>query len=125
MSLYYIASPYTSPDEAVRHSRYESVMRYVAWVLKNRPVDPVPFSPILYCHEMAKAHALPTDYQFWLDFNMAIMRSSPRIEVLMLPGWEQSKGVAVEIIFARDNRIPLFFAKPLGTDSYDITSAME
>lgn len=117
----YIASPYSSADPEVRHARYLEVMKFVAWKL-SQSIVPVPFSPILYCHELARAHAMPTDAHFWLTFNTTVMESASSIIVLCLPGWEQSVGVTMEIKWARENEVPLLFARHKGTDSYELTS---
>lgn len=102
--MIYIASPYSHPDPAVREQRYEDVREYCAL----RITDGIcVFSPIVYAHEMAKAHTMPTDAKTWERFNTTILRRCSQMIVLELSGWEESKGVRQEIIFANQLLIPV------------------
>lgn len=118
MSLFYIASPYSHPDPEVQHQRYLDVMQFVAWCLEAQGPTPVPFSPILYCHEMAKRFMLPTDFLFWRAFNRGIIRASVHMTILRLPGWDQSKGVRDEIDFAESSGMIHYYADPQADGSY-------
>lgn len=118
MSHFYIASPYTHDEETMREHRYQEAMRFVAWVLENQGPIPLPFSPILYCHEMAKRFKLPTDFLFWRVFNRTMIRTATHVTILRLPGWDQSKGVLDEIAFAEHMSIPHFWADLDGDGAY-------
>lgn len=58
------------------------------------------YSPILHCHPMSVAHALPGDYNFWLQYDRNMIDRADEVMVLMLRGWQESKGVAAEIAYA-------------------------
>ena len=106
--FYYIASPYSSPSPQIRQQRYESVMGYVAYLLKRR----IPcYSPILHTHELSIQTALPFEYEFWHDYNCAMIRPSLGLHILMLQGWEASRGIAAEIAFAGSNSLPIEYVK--------------
>lgn len=94
----YVASPYSHPDKWMEHERYLAVMKFVAQRMKD--ADEYLYSPILHCHEMARNYALPGDALFWQKFNQAMQGRAEKTIVLMLNGWEQSKGVQYEITFA-------------------------
>ncbi len=108
MHLAYVASPYSHPDADVREHRYNEAMRATAWLLRTDP-NLIAFSPIVYCHPMARRHALPTDAQYWKAFNEGIMTLSDRIYFLRLPGWEDSIGFKMEHDWAMDQQKPHLF----------------
>jgi hypothetical protein len=100
--MIYIASPYTSvlPNKNginVMQRRYEVVMEFVA----NNLEMPF-FSPILYCHEMAKKYELPKTFGYWQKLNHHYIDISTEVWVLKMNGWEESKGVSDEIQYATE-----------------------
>lgn len=98
--MIYIASPYFSPDPAVMQQRYEAVRAYNAKLLSEGLYA---YSPIVHCHDMALAHDLPKDAQYWLNFNHHMLGLAKTLHVLMLQGWEKSHGVRNEIFFAQEH----------------------
>jgi len=102
--MIYIASPYSHPDKSVEHQRFEMVRKFTAVMLQNREFV---FSPIVYAHEMARVFNLPTDAQYWDEFNMSILRHSKALYVCCLEGWTESKGVQRELSTARALYIPV------------------
>lgn len=106
MSYAYIASPYTSPSDAVRHKRHEWTELYV--VDRFRHLDWV-YSPICHCHDMAQRYELPKHFDFWMSYNYAMLHRASELRVLQIPGWKESIGVKAEIEFARANNIPIIF----------------
>ena len=119
MSIFYVASPYSHPDPAVQEDRYSEAMRFVAWHLASQGPLPAPFSPIVYCHEMAKRFDLPKDFLFWRTLNRANLLVSAHMVVLRIPGWDESKGVLDELQFAQMHRIPHYYADPVD-DGYTV-----
>lgn len=103
--MIYVASPYSDPLDYVRQKRFELVRAYTIERIKQGATA---FSPIMYLHTAAIEHSLPTDAQFWMRFNNSIMRHCHTVEVLALPGWEQSRGVAAEIQLAEHLHIPVY-----------------
>lgn len=92
--MIYIASPYTHDDTEVMQRRYEAVLRYCAHKTQHRVVI---YSPIVHFHEMAKHFSLPRDIHYWREANMTMLRISKHMEVLKLPGWEDSEGISDEL----------------------------
>lgn len=105
----YLASPYSHPDPAVKQSRYEEVRYATAWYLKNRIWV---YSPIVHCHELARAHGMPTDAGFWKELNHVWIDRLDSVVVLMLDGWRGSVGVADEIDYASETGKSLEYADP-------------
>lgn len=95
--MIYLASPYSHADDSVREQRYRETVRVNAALLaRGRFV----YSPIVHCHAMAETHTLPTDYEFWKNFNHHMIERSNAVYFLMLPEWQHSKGMYGEMQYA-------------------------
>jgi hypothetical protein len=93
MSYIYLASPYTHPQKEVMHARYLAVAAECAKLLKEQDWT---YSPIVHCHELARLHSLPTDFEYWKRYNWAMLSSASTLYILAIPGWELSRGVSAE-----------------------------
>lgn len=102
--MIYVASPYSHPDEALRAHRFYCVQAYCVELMKQ---GQHPFSPIMYWHEVAVKCDLPLDAGFWPKYNLGMLRIAEAVDVLMLPGWQESKGVMMEINTAEHLFIPV------------------
>ena len=111
--MIYIASPYSHPDPTVMQRRFEEVERFTAWCLKR---DLIAISPIVYGHEMAKKHELPTDAAWWARFNHRLFNQCTLMYLLQLPGWRESKGVALELEWAKESFHAVVRWRPTETD---------
>ena len=102
--MIYIGSPYSDPDPRIRDARaYHAGAFAVACVKQGYEV----YYPIASWHHLAKEHELPTDFQFWRQLNIGILRHCEEMFVLRLEGWEKSVGLAGEMQTAYDLFIPL------------------
>lgn len=103
--MIYLASPYSHPDPLIQRTRFLIAEQFVAHTLKKENL--LIFSPIVYCHKLAVDNGLPTDANFYLHFNMNVLRRSEAMYLLKLKGWEESKGVTLEINLAKMLLIPV------------------
>lgn len=103
--MIYLASPYSHKDPAVMEERYLAAMDCTAWLLKQKLWV---YSPIVHCHEIAKQHSLPTDFEFWKEYNKHMLGLASLLYVLAIPGWTKSIGVAGEMARAREIHLPCF-----------------
>lgn len=101
--MIYLASPYTSPSSSVMEMRYRMVAKVCADMLRTGEIV---YSPIVHCHELAKFHDLPRDFEFWQHYNFGMLEHADELQVLMLDGWEASKGLQGELRFANKKDIP-------------------
>jgi hypothetical protein len=93
VSYLYLASPYSHVDPARRHGRYRAACAATCWLLNIRCWV---YSPIVHCHELARLHDLPGDFEFWR--------------------MTDSIGVKNEIAYARRNMKPIHLLTPHGME---------
>jgi len=106
--MIYVASPYTDMSPGLMYERYRAVCIFCASaVLEGNFV----FSPIAHWHPIAVEHDLPKDADWWRTLNEDYLKHSSELWVLGLVGWEESKGVQREILFAKKNGILMTFMK--------------
>lgn len=103
-SLWYVASPYSHPEAAVRAKRVLAVRKCVLKMINDFD-RVVPFSPVLYTVDFLSDMERPPEG--WYRFDLAFLRKADRLVVLQLDGWETSMGIAIEIAFAESRGLPI------------------
>lgn len=106
--FWYLASPYSHPDESVREARFVAACRAAASIaVTGQSV----FAPIAGSHPIAGY--MPTnkvcDFDLWMRIDLPILRHAAKLVVLRLEGWDRSPGVAEEMRVARACRIPIAY----------------
>lgn len=93
--LYYLASPYSHEDGRVRQQRVEAAVIAMKHLLEKGYWV---FGPI--CHSFCPDSYFEDGEYDWMPLDLEILRRCDGLIVLMLEGWEKSKGVGMEIEFA-------------------------
>jgi hypothetical protein len=94
----YIASPYWSDVPQVREDRFILACRIAAEFMRRGEVV---FSPIAHSHSIAKYGRLPAGHAFnWMAQDLPMLENACKLVVAMLPGWRESKGIAIEVKWA-------------------------
>ena len=101
-TLIYLAMPYAHPAAAVREARLEAA-RYVCGQMVNQ--GKMVMAPMVYLGELADRGIHPP--QGWYAFDLQLLARSDELLVLQLPGWEDSKGVLIEIAGAQTKGMPV------------------
>jgi hypothetical protein len=91
----YLASPYSHTSSLVRELRWRAAEENTARLL-NKGIEQCIFQPIVHCHAMAANWTMPTDFGFWMHYDLSMIECLPRFGILKLPGWELSQGVTAE-----------------------------
>lgn len=104
--IIYLASPYSSEDKELEQKRYEIISKISADLVSKHIIA---FSPITYGHTLLNFAELPGEYSFWEDFCISFLAHSDELWVYMIPGWDSSKGIANEIRYAIEHRIPVIY----------------
>lgn len=107
--MIYLASPYSDPDPAVREQRFRAVCRVAANMMQDGQQV---FSPIAHTHPIAE-FGLPKGWEYWEKFDRWFIERCTKLVVLVLPGWEDSKGVRAEMGIAIECGIPVAYIHPL------------
>ena len=102
--MIYLASPYSHDDPNVRTQRFDDVC-FMASLLMKRGFKV--FSPIAHSHPIAVPWGLPDDIEFWKDFDFWFIDRCDEFWVLMIDGWDESKGIEKEIDFAEAIEKPI------------------
>lgn len=111
--LTYLASPHSHPDPQIRQERWERVVEYAAVLMADGHRV---FCPIAHTHHIGiyitEHFENCNDFDYWVEYDKAMIRRCDRLVVYKLDGWEQSKGVAAEIAFARELGLQVDFHDP-------------
>lgn len=111
--MIYLASPYSHPDPLIRKTRFLLAQQCVAMMLSKRKFV---YSPIVHCHEIATKYDLPSDFEFWRDYNFDMLRRADALRVLKISGWDTSEGVLAESRLANELNLDRGFVNENGED---------
>lgn len=104
--LIYLASPYSHPNDYIKFDRFDKVSKVTEKLIKSGIFV---YAPITLWHRFAVEYELPTDFQFWGEFDKLMVSRSDEVHVLTLSGWEESVGVQAEIAYAKSVGIPVYY----------------
>jgi len=107
--MIYLASPYTHESKHVEFQRFRE-MCYVTGKLQASGHHV--FSPIVHSHPVVGAVQLPTTFEWWMSYNKAWIDVCQELWVVMLDGWDKSKGVGAEILYCGERGIPVRYFDP-------------
>lgn len=109
--MIYLASPYSHPDPVIKKTRFLLVEQCTAALINQGHLV---WSPIVHCYEMAKKFTMPDDAEFWKSYNFDFIRRCDAMYLLKIDGWQESKGVMMELNLAEAILLPLRFVTPEG-----------
>lgn len=108
-SLCYLATPYSKFPTGIEDAFKAACI--LTGVLLRKGVKV--YSPIAHTHPIAIHGGIdPLDHDIWLPFDQAMMEAAGICVVAMLPTWEQSYGISVEIETFRKAGKPVFYLNP-------------
>lgn len=115
----YVALPYSKACPAEKVFRFELANKYTARLLKQ---GLKPFSPITHSHPL-RDYDVGTEWKHWQEYDEHVLRACKEIHVLMLPGWQDSVGLAAELKLAQEEGIRIVWIKIEDIwDGYERTS---
>lgn len=103
MSIAYLACPYSHSDPKIRELRLALVTQ-TAYELMRQGIHV--YSPLTHNIPIGR-FGIQADWMTWREFDHGMLLRCDRLIVLMLPGWEDSKGVSAEIACAKENGLPI------------------
>ena len=94
----YITAPFWHDDYDIRHLRYNCVTQAAGKLIETGESI---FSPITHSYMFKlKGNLDKWSHDDMLSFDKAILENASKIYILTLPGWKESKGINMELIFA-------------------------
>lgn len=108
--IVYLATPYTRYKDGPEMA-YREAVRITGELLKRGlPV----YSPIVHWHPcVPHAGADYADHDYWTAVCAPMLKRSDALLVAMLPGWDKSKGVHVEIKHFEQRCKPIFYTSSI------------
>lgn len=90
----YLATPYSKYPGGLDDAWNDACRAAASLLRAGVPV----YSPIAHTHPIAVNGGIdPLDYTFWLKIDEAMMAAADELIVVMMPGWERSKGIEHEV----------------------------
>ena len=102
----YLATPYSHPDPAVKQRRFEIAC---SEALRLMIEGHVVFSPIAHSHAIETVTNQSNPHEFWMRQDFHILSKCDTLVILLIDGWDQSRGVREEIEYALLWGIPLVY----------------
>jgi hypothetical protein len=103
-ALAYLAQPYWHDSEILRFLRTDYGAMAAAYLMKH---DHACFSPIAHSAEVRR-YAREMDHAGWLRYDKVVFDRCDFMLLLPLVGWDESKGVAEEMGWAKSQGKPIF-----------------
>ena len=99
----YLASPYSDPRPSTRIRRMRRALTAAADLTKagHKVFAPIPVGYLLEERLGEQPHA------FWIEWCLTFLPHASHLYVLTLPGWEESKGLGIEVRRAAALGIPI------------------
>ncbi len=113
--MIYLASPYSHEDVKVREYRFQTSAKAASTLMKKGIHV---FSPISHTHPIAM-YGLPLGWDFWEQFDRWYIERCDEVWVLMLDGWQESRGVTAEIGIATEmGKVIRYLEEDFDPDAY-------
>lgn len=102
----YVATPYTKYPGGIEEA-FREACRVTAVLMRQGAKV---FSPIAHTHPIATYGGIdPKDWEFWMAADAPLMEAASGLIVVMMPGWEESAGVAAEIEAFKAAGKPIYY----------------
>lgn len=107
--IIYLACPYSHPSMEVRVARFQASAQAAAHLIHQGKFV---YSPITMTHPIdlvmaAEGDTMGSDY--WCDFDEAFMSVCSEMIILVIPGWDESRGIKREAAFFEAAGKPVSF----------------
>lgn len=107
----YLAVPYTHARPEIMAERYCRVTLFLRQAMNNGLQI---YSPITYGHFLENNWNIRQSYDYWITHCLSMLeRWATDIFVYMINGWQESRGVKLEIETARSLGLPVWGINPL------------
>jgi hypothetical protein len=118
--IVYLACPYSHESMDVRLARFEASAHAAAHLIHQGKFV---YSPITMTHPIDLVMATEGDTMgsdYWCDFDEAFMSVCSEMIILVIPGWDQSRGIKREAEFFASAGRPVRYMIPTPGGAYSI-----
>lgn len=115
MTFVYVATPYSKYDAGIDAAFVEACKVTAEFIRRGIPA----YSPIAHTHPVALHGRMnPLDHEIWMPADAPMMAAASELWVIKMPGWIDSKGIAIEVdAFRKDGKPVHFIDWPLHAGS--------
>lgn len=113
MKKIYLAAPY-SPPKTLFWKLFGFILRWWrVWRVDKKAAElmmqgNLVFSPLSHSHPISKhCDVDPTDQEFWLRQDLWVLDICDEMHILCLDGWDKSKGIGIEIEYAKSKGVEI------------------
>lgn len=112
MKMVYLASPYSahtpegSRDDVVEHKRYLEACAATGLLMQKGQLV---YSPIVHWHIIDQMYKDSIGYEDYLAADCEMILRCDEVHVLVTDGWDKSRGVALEIEYAKMYNKPVLY----------------
>lgn len=109
MTFIYLATPHNHPDPQIRDQRFQAAQLAAVTVFAEQiPV----YSPIAHWHPISITHDLPHGWNYWKQQDEAMLSCALEMWIILIDGWQTSKGIAAEQKLCRPLNKPIRWIDP-------------
>ncbi len=91
--MLYLCTPYSHSDPVVMHRRFLDACEAAARLMN---AGHLLFAPIPHTHPIAMAGDLPKGWEYWQKYDRWFIERADVVVIVMMEGWEDSRGIAAE-----------------------------
>ena len=103
---YYLATTYSSHPNGKQAAFMDAALIAGELVKQGNLV----FAPIVHGHPCSvQASIDEDDYEFWMSLDKKYMGRCDALLVAMMPNWQISKGIGIEIAYAKEVDMPVYY----------------
>ena len=107
---YYLGTPYTLYPSGIQ-SAFEDAAR-IAGILTHMGL--IVYSPIVHSHVISEYSNIdPKDHALWMALDRPLVNAARGLIVVMLSGWESSRGLTLERDLFKAAGKPIFYLDPM------------
>ena len=114
--LIYLASPYTTDDLTLLERRVQTIQGITAELVDIFGDEVIFFSPVAYTHLIDKECNTEPN---WYNIDLEFLKRCDYMIIVKIKGWENSKGIQLEIDACEEFGIPFIYA------AYDVASRVK
>jgi nucleoside 2-deoxyribosyltransferase len=116
----YLACPFTDPDPVVQAARHNAANTAAARLIA---AGFVVYSPLTHSVPLME-YGFGGDWATWERVDRAFLSVCRALIVMIIPGWNQSRGVQAEIAIAQEIGVPVIYWNPAAPQGLDAVETL-